>query len=167
MEFADFAVEIEKVLSEVTSQYECAMVDDNDIGVLWNFLYEDSAEGFLLVEKDSPPFQIPTITITIHLGEITGAPVEFLKFVMGMNMVLVNSSLAIINSPVEDSEDKEADEENLEDNERDSFIDELVLTMKMPYEAFIPAELLDYLNLLVAESDFVTDALDQFSIETE
>jgi len=172
MEFADFAVEIEKVLADLTTQYECATTDEDDIGMLWNFIYEDTVEGFILVEKDAPPFQIPTITITLHLGEVNGAPEEFLKYILGMNMVLINATLAIISTPSlpngeqEENDDVDEDDEETE-NESTGFVDELAISTKMPYEAFTPEELADYLNLLVAQSDFVMDALEEFNKEME
>jgi len=171
MEFSDFAVEIEKVLADLVTEYDCAMTDEDDIGMLWNFVFEDSFEGFILVEKDAPPFSIPYITITIHLGEISGASEEFLKYVLGMNMSLMNASLAIISAPeLPNKEKNDFDKDNEgEDEYNDStgFVDELVIVSKMPYEAFTPKEFPDYLNLLVAQSDFVVDALDQYNKEME
>jgi hypothetical protein len=40
MEPADFAVQIEEIMAEVTSEYECVILDENDIGMLWTFVIE-------------------------------------------------------------------------------------------------------------------------------
>lgn len=171
MEFADFAVELEKVLAEVVTDYDCAMTDEDDIGMLWNFIYEDTVEGFILVEKDAPPFAISTLTITLHLGVITGAPEEFLRYVLGINISLMNASLSIIRAPeLPNKEEQDFDEDDEgEDEYNDStvLVDELVISTKMPYDAAKPEELADYLNLLVVQSDYVMDALDEYNKEME
>ena len=95
MEFADFAVEIEQILAEATTNYECVVVDEDDIGMMWNFTYEDIADGFLYIEKESVPFEIPTITLAVYLGAITDAPPEILKFILTLNGALINSAISI------------------------------------------------------------------------
>ena len=50
MEPADFAVQIEEIMAEVTSEYECVILDENEIGMLY-FCYRRQHKRFIGIEE--------------------------------------------------------------------------------------------------------------------
>ena len=92
---ADFAVDIEEVLTKECSSYECVLCDEHDIGVLWSFLIEDSISGFIGVEDNEDSIGIATVTTGIHLKEITDADRDSLMHILDLNSELINATFTV------------------------------------------------------------------------
>ena len=77
MEPADFAVQIEEIMAEVTSEYECVILDENEIGMLWTFVIEDSISGYIGIEENEDGVKVKTVSV-IHLKDITDVSKELM-----------------------------------------------------------------------------------------
>ena len=169
MEFADFAVEIEETLAKVTTEYECTMLDEDEIGLGWHFLFEDSIDGFLICEKEDELFGFPTVTIALRIADLTGMPSFLIKSLFELNMAFINVSLSLVQMPgvdsdeAENAEDNDFDDEEVKEQDELALTDNLVMRMKIPYEQFQPTDFEDYLQTLISQSDVVFDFLDSLS----
>jgi hypothetical protein len=163
MEPADFAVRMEEVLNEECSEYVCLLVDEDDIARLWNFVIEDSINGFIAYEDNEDTIGVPTITVGINLGDVTEAGREELADLLDKNGDLVNATLCLINVPVEKDEiDVEEELElDMEPEEPDTR-DLLFIQTKVPYEAFEPEDFPGYIgNLMFQTETFIDGTADE------
>lgn len=164
MEFADFAVEMEEVLATTTTEYECTMLDENEIALGWQFLYEDSLDGFIVCEKEDEVFGFATVTIALRVANITGAPEVLLKALFELNMAFINVNLALLQMPEmedNDASDDEMDNEDEQEPDEAPIQDILVMRTKVPYEQFAPTDFADHLQTLAAQAELVFDILEE------
>lgn len=168
MELADFAVNIEEVLNETTSKYECVMTDENDIGKLWTFLIEDSISGYIGVEDNEDGIDIRTVSIGLHLKDITDISKEELLGLFELNSELINANFSVVKYPVsKKSEDDDQDEmvevesgEELsfnEDEEEPELRDLLIIQTRIPYEAFSVEDFEPFIKNLMFQADMLLD----------
>jgi hypothetical protein len=165
MEPADFAVRIEEIMAEECSEYVCLMVDEDEIGRLWNFTVEETIRGFLAFEDNQETIAIPTITVGIHIGDVTDHDPEDLKHLLTVNGDFINACLTVVNVPAESEDEEEPfetdaddDLENIpmEDEENDGpqkSQDLLFIQTKVPFDAFDPEDFMGYVQNLIFQTD--------------
>ena len=167
---ADFAVHIEEVMTEACSSYECVLCDDNEIGILWSFLLEDSISGFIGIEDNEEGLGIPTVTTGIHLKDISDADRDELLNLLELNSELINACFTVshIKEKQEDPEPVFAEEgESIEyndelDEEKMSSKEILMIQCRIPLAAFDPNDFIGVIQNLMIQSDI---ALNQSSEE--
>ncbi len=159
MELADFAVYIEEILAEVATEYECAMVDENDIGVFWLFMLEETISGFVAAEDNKDSIDINTVTIGIHLEDITDLYKDELVNLLDINGKLINANLSVFQFPVKVSEQEVAEGmgadggfEGLDEGDEEAEVelrDLLTIQTRLPLEAFAPEDFEALVNNLM------------------
>lgn len=165
MEPADFAVRIEEVMGEECSSYECVLLDEEEIGILWSFVIEESISGYIGIDENEDTFKMRTVTLGLHLKEITGASREELIEIFGMNNELMNANLSVVQLPArpqEEQGDEEvpyADEgedmvfEDEEDDEANGDREILVIQTRLPFDAFDPDDFQGFVSNLIFQAD--------------
>ncbi len=164
MEPADFAVRIEEIMAEECSEYVCLMVDEDEIGRLWNFTVEETIRGFLAFEDNQETIAIPTITVGIHIGDVTDHEPEDLKHLLTVNGDFINACLTVVNVPAdeenpEDEYETDADDDledilpEDEESESQRSQDLLFIQTKVPFDAFDPEDFMGYVQNLIFQTD--------------
>ncbi len=165
MEPADFAVKIEEVMAEECSSYECVLLDDNEIGVLWTFLIEDTISGYLGIEDNEDTLNVKTVSVGLHLKDITDSTREDLLEILGVNAELINANFSVVKFPakpskedekeepvfVEEGEDLIFDEED--DEEEEDMRDLLIIQTRLPFDAFEPEDFGAFVKNLLFQAD--------------
>jgi len=163
MEPADFAVRIEEVMAEECSSYECVLLDDNEIGVLWTFLIEDSISGYLGIEENEETLNVRTVSVGLHLKDITDNSREELLAILEMNAELINANFSAVKYPAkppkeDDGEVAFADEgEDLifedDEDEEQEMRDLLIIQTRLPFDAFAPEDFGAFIQNLLFQAD--------------
>jgi hypothetical protein len=160
MELADFAVQIEEVMAEVTTEYECIMLDDNDIGVLWHFILEDAISGYIAVEENETYGDIKTVNLGLHLKDITDASKSELMELLEINGELINANFSVIKYPVNDPEEEEGvpfieegEDIDYDTPEEPELRDLLIIQSRVPFEVFTPDDFDAFVNNLMFQAD--------------
>ena len=172
---ADFAVNIEEVMSEACSNYECVLCDDHDIGILWSFLLEDSISGFIGIEDNEDGLGIPTVTAGLHLKDISDYDRDELLNILELNSELINACFTVSHIKEKTEEEPEpvfAEEgESIEynDSEEDDEVNTLskeilMIQCKIPLVSFDPNDFSGVIQNLMIQSDM---ALNQENEELE
>ncbi len=174
---SDFGVHIEEAMGEYCSSYECVVSDEHDIGMLWSFLIDDSISGFVGIEDNEEGLGIETVTIGIHLKEISDFDRDELMGILELNSELINAcfTVAHIQEKVEEEPEpvfaEEGESIEYEDNEQDSEDEEitntkeiLLIQCKIPLSAFDASDFSGVVQNLMMQSDF---ALNQNTEELE
>ncbi|MBU1107535.1 MAG: hypothetical protein KKB51_12770 [Candidatus Riflebacteria bacterium] len=166
MEPADFAVRIEEVMAEECSSYECVLLDDDDIGILWTFVIEDTFSGYLGIEDNEETMKVRTVSVGLHLKDITDITREELLELFASNGELVSANFSVVKVPVSVQEEDEpviideGDDLVLdEDDENQSEMrDMLIIQTRLPFEAFSPDDFGGFIqNLLFQAELFLTN----------
>ena len=171
---ADFAVNIEEVMAKECSSYECVVCDENDIGILWSFVLEDSISGFISVEDNEEGLGINTVAIGIHLKDISDFERDDLIHILELNTELINASFSVVHileknqeepEPVFAEEGESIEYEDDTDNEENTTKKEiLMIQCKIPLSAFDAEDFTGIVQNLMMQSDF---ALNQNQAEEE
>ncbi len=180
MEPADFAVHIEEVMAEECSRYECALVDEDEIGVLWTFVLEETFSGYLSIEDNEDTLKMRTVTVGLHLKDITNASREELLELFASNAGLVSASFSVVSVPVAREEQElaiidEGEDLEIDEDDEAEMRDMLIIQTRLPFEAFAPEDFGAHVqNLLFqAELQLTQDeeddepALSDFDIDNE
>lgn len=151
MEPADFAVRIEEVMAEECTRYECVYEDDDEIGRIWNFLLDDSISGYIGVEDNEETLGIRTVSVGIHLKDITDLSREELVNLFSANSDFINASLSIINIPVpsEESEVNDEEEEEEDEEKEEELRELLIIQSRYPFESFEPDDFRNYVDNMI------------------
>ena len=168
MELADFAVNIEEVMAEVTTKYECVMTDENDIGKLWTFLVEDSISGYIGVEDNEDGIDIRTVSIGLHLKDITDISKEELLGLFELNSELINANFSVVKYPVPQKDKDENDDDlieaesgetlsEIEDETDPELRDLLIIQTRVPYEAFSVEDFEPFIKNLMFQADMLLE----------
>lgn len=160
---ADFAVRIEEVMTEECSSYECILLDENEIGVLWSFVVEEHITGYIGIDENEDTFKMRTVTLGIHLKEITDMDRDELVGLMESNSELINANFCIVKTPgpgaqeeseepifVDEGEDLIYDDE---DEESDGLREILIIQTRLPFEAFEPDDFPGFVSNLLFQAD--------------
>lgn len=162
MEPADFAVRIEEVMTEECSSYECMLLDENEIGVLWSFLIEETISGYLGIEDNEDTLNVKTVSLGLHLKDITEASREEILAILELNGELINANFSVVKFPVKQANDSDepvfVDEgEDLvyddEDEEEPEMRDMLIIQTRLPFEAFSPDDFGAFVQNLLFQAD--------------
>lgn len=159
MEPADFAVHIEEVMAEECSSYECILLDDDEIGVLWTFVLEETFSGYLCIEDNEDTLKVRTVTIGLHLKDITNISREELLELFASNAGLISANFSVARVPVVSDEQELAIIDEGEDFEIDEDISEaemrdmLIIQTRLPFDAFAPEEFGDYIQNLLLQAE--------------
>lgn len=169
MELADFAVQIEEILPEVTTKYECVMTDDEDIGRLWTFLVEDSISGYIGVEDNEEGIDIRTVSIGLHLKDITDISKEELLNLFELNSELINANFSVVKYPVPKTNKEDENNEEMieveageelsfnEDEEEPELRDLLIIQTRIPFDAFSVEDFEPFIKNLMFQADMLLD----------
>ena len=167
MEPADFAVRIEEVMTEECTSYECALVDDDEIGRLWTFVIEDTFSGYLSVDDNEESLKIRTVTLGLNLKDITGASREELLELFARNAGLVSANFSVMKFPVAGENEEEPviiDEgEDVEYNDEEGeaeMHDMLVIQTRLPFDAFAAEDFGSYIQNLLFQADLQLSSRD-------
>lgn len=162
MEPADFAVRIEEVMTEECSSYECMLLDENEIGVLWSFVIEDTISGYLGIEDNEDTLNVKTVSLGLHLKDITEATRDEILAILELNGELINANFSVVKFPVKpDSEDSEPvfvdeGEDLIYDDDTDEepeMRDMLIIQTRLPFEAFSPDDFGAFVQNLLFQTD--------------
>jgi len=164
MEPADFAVKIEEVMAEECSSYECVLLDDNEIGVLWTFLIEDSISGYLGIEENEETLNVRTVSVGLHLKDISDCSREELLEILEMNAELINANFSVVKYPAKPPKEEGEEEvafadegEDLifedDDDEEPEMKDLLIIQTRLPFEAFAPEDFPGFVQNLLFQAD--------------
>ncbi|MDD3000144.1 MAG: hypothetical protein PHF29_00130 [Candidatus Riflebacteria bacterium] len=171
MEPADFAVKIEEIMAEVTSGYECVMLDENDIGMLWTFVIEDSISGYIGIEENDEGLNVKTVSVGLHLKDITDVSKEELMALFELNGELINANFSVVKYPSSDSNKskepvfiEEGEDFDYEDDDTPPELrDLLIIQSRLPYEAFLPEDFEAFVNNLMFQADMLLNNPDEDS----
>lgn len=166
MEPADFAVRIEEIMAEECTSYECVMLDENEIGILWTFLIEDSISGYLGIEDNEETLNVRTVSVGLHLKDITDVSREELLGFLELNSELINANFSVVKFPAKPAED-EAPEPVFVDEGEDLIYDDdeegeegevemrdlLIIQTRLPFEAFSPEDFGAFVQNLLFQAD--------------
>lgn len=166
MEPADFAVRIEEVMTEECTSYECVLLDENEIGVLWSFVVEDNISGYIGIDENEDTFKMRTVTLGLHLKEISDLSREELFDLLERNAELINANLCVVKIPARnEAEDEDQEpvfveegedlifEEDEEDNEESGTREVLIIQTRLPFEAFEPDDFQGFVSNLLFQAD--------------
>jgi len=165
MEPADFAVRIEEVMGEECTSYECVLLDEEEIGILWSFVIEESLSGFIGIDENEDTFKMRTVTIGLHLKEITGASREELLELFAANTELMNANLSVVQLPARPESDESDEEVPYADEGEDMLFDDdeegegngdreiLVIQTRLPLDAFEPDDFQGFVSNLIFQAD--------------
>lgn len=162
MDPADFAVRIEEVMTEECSSYECMLLDENEIGVLWSFVIEDTISGYLGIEDNEDTLNVKTVSLGLHLKDITEATRDEILAILELNGELINANFSVVKFPVKpDSEDSEPvfvdeGEDLIYDDDTDEepeMRDMLIIQTRLPFEAFSPDDFGAFVQNLLFQTD--------------
>ncbi|EKD83333.1 MAG: hypothetical protein ACD_39C00745G0003 [uncultured bacterium] len=163
MEPADFAVRIEEVMAEECSSYECVLVNDDEIGVLWTFVIEDTFSGYLSVEDNEETLKVRTVTVGVHLKDITEISRDELLELFSSNAELISANFSVVKVPVAQDEaepvilDEGEDLEISDEEDSSEMRDMLIIQTRLPFEAFSPDDFGGFVqNLLFQAEMFLT-----------
>lgn len=163
---ADFGVHIEEAMSSFCSSYECVLSDEHDIGLLWSFLIDDTISGFIGIEDNEEGLGIETVTIGLHLKEISDFDRDELLGILELNSELINACFTVAHIQEESQEEPEpifaeegesieyndeddGDEENQEKNTKEI----LMIQCKIPLSAFDANDFSGIVQNLMMQSD--------------
>lgn len=164
MEPADFAVKIEEVMIEECSSYECVLLDENEIGVLWTFLIEDTISGYLGIEENEDTLNVKTVSVGLHLKDLTDATREELLEILEVNAELINANFGVVKIPASPPKE-EGDEESVfveegedlifddDDEEEEEMRDLLIIQTRLPFDAFDPNDFGAFVKNLLFQAD--------------
>ncbi|MDD3148578.1 MAG: hypothetical protein PHD82_14890 [Candidatus Riflebacteria bacterium] len=179
MEPADFAVRIEEVMTEECSSYECVLLDDNEIGILWTFLIEDTISGYLGIEDNEDTLNVKTVSIGLHLKDITDYSRDDLLELLGLNADLINSNFSVVKLPARPPKDDEKEEpvfveegEDLifdddDDDEEPEMRDLLIIQTRLPFDAFEPEDFGAFVKNLLFQADTMLSPREDEDIDEE
>ncbi|HNX77592.1 MAG TPA: hypothetical protein PLM07_17815 [Candidatus Rifleibacterium sp.] len=161
MEPADFAVKIEEVMTEECSSYECQLLDDDEIGILWTFLIEDTISGYLGIEDNEDTLKVKTISVGLHLKDITDYSREEVMAILEANGELINANFSVVKFPSREPEEKEPvfveEGEDLifddEDEDEPEMRDLLIIQTRLPFDAFEPKDFSAFVHNLLFQAD--------------
>ncbi len=164
MEPADFAVKIEEVMAEECSSYECVLLDENEIGVLWTFLIEDSISGYLGIEENEETLNVRTVSVGLHLKDISDSSREELLGILELNAELINANFSVVKYPAKPPKDENTEEvafadegEDLifedDDDEEAEMRDLLIIQTRLPFDAFAPEDFGPFVQNLLFQAD--------------
>jgi hypothetical protein len=159
MEPADFAVQIEEVMGEECSAYECLLIDEDEIGRLWTFVIEDTFSGYLSIEDNEETLKVRTVTVGINLKDITEAPREELLALLTRNAGLVSANFSVVKYPVARAEEEPVMLDEGEDlvygdaDEEPEMRDMLIIQTRIPFDAFAPEDFIGYVQNLLFQAD--------------
>lgn len=165
MEPADFAVRIEEIMAEECSSYECVMVDDQEIGVLWTFLIEDTITGYLGIEDNEETLNVKTVSVGLHLKDITDISREELLGLLELNGELINANFSVVKFPANQPSDEKQEpvfaeegedvifDDDEEENEEGNLRDLLIIQTRLPFEAFSPDDFGAFVQNLLFQAD--------------
>lgn len=158
MEIVDFGVAIEEVMDRECSDYECLVHDDDDVGYLWSFVIEDSISGFVGIEDNKETFDVDTVTVGLHLKDVTDHSRDQLIDILEMNTQMFNASFGITRFPASMPEGiDDFDDGMLEmiagnvSTEREM----LVIQSRMPLEVFAASDFMGYVQSLLFQAEFM------------
>ncbi|MGI6446310.1 MAG: hypothetical protein ACOX2I_11550 [Candidatus Ozemobacteraceae bacterium] len=163
MEPADFAVQIEEIMAEVTSEYECVILDENEIGMLWTFVIEDSISGYIGIEENEDGVKVKTVSVGLHLKDITDVSKEELMALFELNGELINANFSVVKYPAKESNKpdepvfiEEGEDYDYEDSDSPPELrDLLIIQTRLPYEAFLPEDFEAFVNNLMFQADML------------
>ncbi|GAB4274441.1 MAG: hypothetical protein Kow0029_14790 [Candidatus Rifleibacteriota bacterium] len=159
MEPADFAVAIEEVMSEECTRYECVYEDEDEIARIWNFVIDDSISGYIAVEDNEDSLGIQTVSIGLHLKDVTELSRDEIVNLFAANAEFINAGLSIIHIPVpadnEESEDYDDAEDSTEEEPETEIRELLIIQTRTPFEAFDPEEFRSYIDNLVFQYQII------------
>ncbi len=167
MEPADFAVRIEEVMGEECSSYECVLLDEEEIGILWSFVIEENISGYIGIDENEDTFKMRTVTLGLHLKEITGASREELVDYFSMNAELINANLSVVQLPANPEQEEDSDEVPYAEEGEDMVFDDdddeedsgngdreiLVIQTRIPFDAFEPDDFSGFVSNLIFQAD--------------
>jgi len=96
MDLKSKALEIESWLKENAVEYEVLGTVDDEGGAFGYTLSGGDAQGFVAVDSNVEDLQIPTVSVSVLLGELTEASREELLGLLTLNRSLLNASLAAV-----------------------------------------------------------------------
>lgn len=157
---ADIGVQLEEIMSKECSKYECILADENDIGLLWTFLLEDSISGFIGIEDNEDGIGVETVTTGIHLKDISDIDSSGLMHILELNSELINANFTVAHvteknggepEPVyaEEGESIEFDEGEENTVTRDI----LLIQCRIPLSTFDPNDFSAIIQNLMIQSD--------------
>ena len=170
MELADFAVRIEEIMAEECTSYECVLVDDDEIGVLWTFIVEDTISGYLGIEDNEDTLNVRTVSVGLHLKDITDLSRDELLEILEHNGELVNANFSVVKYPAKQQDDTKEEPvfveegEDLifeEEDEEQELRDLLIIQTRLPYEAFSPDDLGSFIQNLLFQADLMLNRDDE------
>ena len=173
---ADFGVQIEEAMSDFCSSYECVLTDEHDIGLLWSFLIDDNISGFIGIEDNEEGLGIETVTVGIHLKDISDFDRDEIMSILELNSELINACFTVAHIQEKTEEEPEPifaeegesieynDNENEEDEENTNTKEILLIECKIPLSAFDPNDFSGVIQNLMMQSDL---ALNQNQEEEE
>lgn len=165
MEPADFAVRIEEIMAEECTSYECVLVDEEQIGILWTFLIEDTITGYLGIEDNEETLNVRTVSVGLHLKDITGISREELMELFELNGELINANFSVVKFPAKQSADEEQEpvfvdegedliyDDDEDENEEAELHDLLIIQTRLPFDAFSPDDFGAFIQNLLFQAD--------------
>lgn len=166
MEPADFAVRIEEVMTEECTSYECVLLDENEIGVLWSFIVEDNISGYIGIDENEDTFKMRTVTLGLHLKEISDLSREELFDLLERNAELINANLCVVKIPAKNEAEAEEQEPVFVEEGEDLIFDDdedegeesgtrevLIIQTRLPFEAFEPDDFQGFVSNLLFQAD--------------
>ncbi len=168
MEPADFAVGIEEVMMEECTSYECVLLDENEIGILWSFVVEDSISGYIGIDENEDTFNMRTVTLGLHLKDVSGMTRDALMGILEINSELINANLSVvkIGAPSAEEDSEEDTEVAFADEGEDLIFDDdeegdeeaesreiLIIQTRLPFEAFAPEDFQGFVSNLLFQAD--------------
>ena len=146
MEPADFAVIIEEIMAEECTKYECVFEDEDEIARIWNFILDESISGYIGLEDNEETIGIQTVSIGLHLKDITNLSREDLINLFSANSDFINANLSVINIPIPVKDEEELEE----DEEPEVEIKELlIIQSRIPFDAFVPEDFRSYIDNMI------------------
>lgn len=174
MEPADFAVKIEEVMAEECTEYECVFEDEEEIGRIWNFILDDSISGYVGLEDNEETLGIQTVSVGIHLQDVTDLPREDIVNLFSANAEFINATLSIINIPLPVDSDEEVEVDEDEDEEQDDdqepevqLRELLIIQSRFLLESFDPADLRSHIDNMLFQHEAILGTTDDEDEESE
>ncbi len=162
MEAADFAVRIEEVMAEECTTYECIFEDDEEIGRIWKFQYEETIDGYIALEDNEETLGIQTIAMGLYLRDITDYTRDDLVSLFYANADFINASFSIVKIPVpiENDQIRDLDEEEDQEESETEFEEREILTIqsRIPADAFEPDDFKTYVENMLYQYQVTMEA---------
>lgn len=172
MELADYSLLIEEALNKETTDYECIELDEDDVAVGWSFVIEDAIPGYLFIDENEYTYDLPTVSMGLHILDVTELSREALVRILKNNAGLINATFSIVNIPVLTETDEKSVDKNtsfdddfmeyVSEKEQEEFYDILTIQSKVPLDAFQPEDFMTYIqNLLFQTELFMPDVTEE------